>query len=65
MMKDKNIIIVVAGTKDKLLDAENLKQHCERESIPLRQIEEVGHRLEVFGDMNTNLDILKEIVKLY
>ncbi|MEG2302364.1 MAG: hypothetical protein RSC14_05750 [Niameybacter sp.] len=61
----QSIIIVIAGTCDKFLDAYKLKQHCAEAGIPLHQIEGVGHRLEVFGDMEINIDILKEIVSLY
>ncbi|MEG0773385.1 hypothetical protein [Clostridium sp.] len=35
---EKNIITVVAGTKDKQLSADILKEHCIKESIYLRQI---------------------------
>ena len=28
-------------------------------------IEGVGHRLEVFGDMGKNIEVLKEVVSLY
>ena len=62
---NRDIIIVIAGTCDKLLDAYKLKQHCEEVGVRLYQIEGVGHRLEVFGDMDINLDILKEVVSLY
>jgi hypothetical protein len=62
---EKNIKIVIAGNMDKYLNAELLKQHCDREGISLYQIEGLGHRLEVKGDMKVNLDILKQIVSLY
>lgn len=62
---DRDIIIIIAGKCDKLLDAYKLKQHCEEAGVSLHQIEGVGHRLEVFGDMDSNIDILKEIVSLY
>lgn len=65
LTQDKNIIVVVAGTKDRYIDIEILKNHCEKEKINLHKIEGVGHRLEVFGDMNINVDVLKEIVELY
>lgn len=61
----KNIITVVAGTKDKQLDADILKDHCIKENICLKQIEGVGHRLEVWGDMDKNIEVLKEVVSLY
>jgi len=61
----KNIIIVVAGTKDKQLDADILKQHCIKENISLKQNDGVGHRLEVLGDMDKNIDVLREVLALY
>lgn len=65
-MTNKNqIIIIIAGTKDKYISSEKLKEHCEKESINLHLIEGVGHRLEIFGDMNKNIEILKEVVGLY
>lgn len=65
MTKEQSIIAAVAGTRDKYIKAEKLKQHCEKESIKLHLIDGVGHRLEVFGDMNKNIEILKEVVDLY
>ncbi|GFZ30047.1 alpha/beta hydrolase [Clostridium zeae] len=63
--KDKNIIIVIAGTKDKFLDADTLKEHCTKENIYLKLVEGVGHRLEVKGDMNKNIELLKDLVSTY
>lgn len=63
--REKNIIIVAAGTSDKHLDANVLKQHCKKEDIPLKQIEGAGHRLEIQGDVEKSIEILKEIVALY
>lgn len=63
--KAKNIIAVVAGTKDKQLDADILKEHCIKENIYLKQIDGVGHRLEVWADIDKNIELLKEIVDLY
>lgn len=65
MTQKQEIIYVIAGTEDKFLDAELLKKHCEREMIKLEQIEEVGHRLEMRGSMEENIEILKAIVRLY
>ncbi|MBU3110179.1 hypothetical protein [Clostridium lacusfryxellense] len=61
----KNIIIVVAGTKDKQLDADILKQHCIKENICLKQIDGANHRLEVLSDMDKNIEILREVLALY
>lgn len=62
---EKNIITVVAGTKDKQLSSDILKEHCLKENICLKLIDGVGHRLEVWGDMNKNIEILREIVDIY
>ncbi|MDD3224114.1 MAG: hypothetical protein PHX70_05305 [Clostridium sp.] len=63
--RGKNIIIVVAGTSDKHLDAEVIEQHCKKEDIQLKQIEGAGHRLEIQGNVEKSIEILKEIVALY
>jgi hypothetical protein len=63
----ENISIVIAGTKDKFLKADILKEHCEREKINLELIEDTGHSLEKVGYMNVNenIDILKRVAELY
>lgn len=61
----KNIIAVVAGTKDKQLNADILKEHCKKENVCLKQFDGAGHRLEVWGDMDKNIEILREVVALY
>lgn len=63
--KGKNIIIVVSGTKDKHMDSEILKSHCLKENINFKLIEGANHRLEIKNDINKNIEILKEVVKLY
>lgn len=63
--KDKDIIIVVAGTRDKLLNTDILKEHCMKENIPLKLIDGAGHRLEVKGDIDRNIELLREIVSTY
>lgn len=62
---DKDIIAVVSGTKDKLLNSDILKEHCKKEDIYLKQFDGVGHRLEVWGEMDKNIEILKEVVAIY
>ncbi|WP_291574707.1 hypothetical protein [Clostridium sp. UBA4548] len=61
----KGIIAVVAGTADKQLDADILREHCKKENIYLKQIYGVGHRLEFLGDMDKNIEILREVVAIY
>ncbi|ERI92377.1 hypothetical protein HMPREF1982_02359 [Clostridiales bacterium oral taxon 876 str. F0540] len=61
----KNIIAVIAGEKDKQLSADILREHCKKENVFLKQIDGVGHRLEVWGDMDKNIEVLKEVVALY
>ena len=61
----KNISVVIAGTKDKHMEASVLIEHCEREEVKLELIEGANHSLEIIGDMDTNIDILKRVVELY
>jgi hypothetical protein len=63
--KEKNISIVIAGTNDKFMNADILKTHCEQEQIKLELIDDAGHSLEIMGDINVNIDILKRVVELY
>ena len=63
--RKNNIIAVIAGKEDRYLDAEILKNHCTEDNINLTQIDGAGHSLEVWGDMDRNLQILKEVVKIY
>jgi len=62
---DKNISVVVAGTKDDLMDIKILIEHCKREDIQLELIENAEHSLEVIDDVDTNIDVLKHVVSLY
>jgi len=61
----KNISIVIAGTKDHLMDANVLREHCEQEEVRLELIEDAEHSLEIVGEMKINIDILKRVVDLY
>lgn len=65
IIHSNNIKLVVSGTLDKYLQSSILKEHCEKEDINYLQIDGVGHRLEKFGDMAKNIEILKRIVEHY
>lgn len=56
---------VFAGTKDKYLGAEELRNYCEEHGIFYRQFEGVGHSMEDTQDVLRSLEIMKEIVKEY
>ena len=62
---DKNIGLVVCGTKDKLMPADILEGHCNKANIKLKLIAHVGHNLEIPGDAPASIEILKQIVKAY
>jgi len=62
---DKNISMVVSGTKDKFIDADVLKNHCKQEKIKLELIEGACHSLEILDDISASINILKRIVDLY
>ncbi len=60
---EHKIKIVIAGDQDKYLDGNILMEHCEEHDVELLQIEGVGHRLEVKGDVESSIEILDEIIK--
>jgi dephospho-CoA kinase len=37
----------------------------DNENICLKQIEGVGHRLEIWGDMDKNIEVLRKVVALF
>ena len=47
------------------MDSKVLKSHCLKENINFKLIEGANHRLEIKNDINKNIEILKEVVKLY
>jgi len=60
----KNISVVAAGTADSFIDADILKEHCEREGIRLELFEGADHGLEVSDDVDNNIDVLKRVIEL-
>ena len=60
-----NISMVIAGTKDHVLDTAALQEHCSRENVRLELVEGAGHSLQIVGDVIDNIDILRHIVALY
>jgi len=63
--KCKSIITVVAGTEDKQLCSDILKEHCIKENIYMKQIDGANHRLEISSDIDKNIEVLKAVVALY
>ena len=60
----KNISIVIAGTADNFLDTNILTEYCGREKIKLELIENADHALNIFGDIDININNLKRVVEL-
>lgn len=57
--------VAVGAGADPFVNAEELRAHCEANSVPLTMYPGVGHRLEDKGDIRRTLAILGEIVELY
>ncbi|MCL2376457.1 MAG: alpha/beta hydrolase [Defluviitaleaceae bacterium] len=62
---NNNISMVVSGTKDKQMQADVLKNHCQRNKVSLKLIEGANHHLEIPEDINASIEILKIIAELY
>lgn len=54
--------LVIAGTKDRFLEAERLQQICDSENIKLRQFEGLGHSMETEEIVGT-IEVMKEIME--
>lgn len=61
----KNISIVIAGTKDNLMDTNILMKQCKDEKIKFKLIEGADHKLEIHDEINMSIDILKQVIELY
>ncbi|MCM1540937.1 MAG: hypothetical protein NC121_06700 [Blautia sp.] len=57
-----NILLIAAGEKDRYLDPELLKEVCEKENIKYHIEPDVGHRMEITGDLKRNLEILFNVI---
>ena len=57
-----DILLIAAGDKDRYLDSKILSNQCEKESIACYIEPNVGHRMEVVGDLNRNLDIISNVI---
>lgn len=63
MKTDSGIALVAAGTKDRYLDTNVLREHCEKEQIPYYIEPNVGHRMEVMNDLSRNLEIVGNVIE--
>lgn len=60
--KENDILLVAAGDKDKYLDAEILRRRCMEEGINCHIEPGVGHRMEVQGNLQRNLEIVSNVM---
>lgn len=58
-----NILLVAAGDRDRYLDSDILQKICVRERIPYYIEPGVGHRMEVPGDLDRDLEIISNVLK--
>jgi len=66
LKRDKTLDECIENIKSVVLtqlQAHDLSKY--KENISLKQIDGVGHRLEVLGDMDKNIDVLREVLALY
>jgi len=60
--EDNRIKLAAAGTEDKWLPCEVLKEHCIRNQVPFYIEPGVGHRMEVPNDLARNLEIIQNVI---
>jgi len=62
MKKENDIVLVAAGDQDTWLDTNVLVEACEKEGLNYYIESGVGHRMEVTGDLERNLEVLKNVI---
>uniref|UniRef100_UPI00405760EE hypothetical protein n=1 Tax=Acetatifactor sp. TaxID=1872090 RepID=UPI00405760EE len=60
--KDNQILLVAAGDKDRYLDSCILQEVCAKENVPCHIEEGVGHRMEVIGDIDRDIEVLGAVI---
>lgn len=58
-----DIKLVAVGDKDRYIDVQMLQKVCDNESVLCHTEQGVGHRMEVLGDLDKNLDIISNVIK--
>lgn len=62
LTEDNDILLVAAGSRDRYLSCDVLMDACIRGKIPCHIEEGVGHRMEVPGDLDRNLGIIRNVL---
>ncbi len=63
LTKERNIDLMVSGTEDPLVDLPALTEISQENQLPLTVVEGANHSLEIAGDVERNLGIIREIVE--
>ncbi len=59
---DNRIVLVATGERDRHLESERLREHCENEKVPYYIEPNIGHRMEVKNDMARNLQVIGNVI---
>ena len=59
---DNRIVLVATGERDRHLESERLREHCENEKVPCYIEPDIGHRMEVKNDMVRNLQVIGNVI---
>lgn len=65
MEKERKFRCVVTGLKDNWVNHEKLREICGKRNYPLTEFDNVGHRLETKENVERNLAIVQQVIKLY
>lgn len=60
-----DIKLVAVGDKDRYIDVEMLQKVCDNGRVLCHIEHGVGHRMEVLGDLDKNLDIISNVIKYF
>ena len=60
---DNDIALIAAGSKDRYLATAKLEEICIKEQIPYYIEPDVGHRMEVKGDLEKDLRVITNVMQ--
>ena len=60
---ENGVLYVAGGSNDRYLSSAKLKHLCEQQNVDCYIEENVGHRMEVKGDLSKNLTIISNVLE--
>lgn len=60
--KDNDVLFVAMGSNDRYISFETVKQKCEQEGVCIYVEPDIGHRMEIKGNIQRDLEVIQNVV---